>query len=176
MEKPEPVYSAHVLELLTVANEYCLFLEKVEQYPADEVLDYLRKILPMLYIKGSLLPAIQPDELQPERYVTEQQWETVFNDIRGKIGHLDEFHYIDHTEPSDPEPWKGSLADHLADVYQDLKDFILLFQKNTFTAQQNAVSECRQLFISHWGERITRAHTVIHQLHFRGNADQDEEL
>lgn len=176
MDTREPVYSAHVLELLTVANEFCLFLEKIENYPQEDVLDYLRKILPMLYIKGSLLPDVQPDEPQPERYVTEQQWETIFNDIREKLGSLDEFHFIDHNEPADPEPWKGSVADHLADIYQDLKDFILLFQKNTFTAQQNAVSDCRILFQTHWGERLTRAHTVIHQLCFRNESDQTEDF
>ena len=176
MKTSDPLYSPHVLELITVANEYCLFLEKVEPIEVEDLIEYLRKILPLLYIKGSLLPEFNPDEPQPERYVTEQEWETVFNDLRTKFGELDEFYFIDHSDPGDAEPWKGSLADHLADIYQDLKDFLLLFQKNTYTAQQNAICDCRELFRIHWGERLTRAHYVIHQLRFRDQAKTEQDF
>ncbi|HRY98859.1 MAG TPA: DUF5063 domain-containing protein [Bacteroidales bacterium] len=172
MDTRDPVYSPHVLELLTVANEYCLFVERAADYPLDDFLDFLRKILPMLYLKGSLLPTLEPDEHRPERYVTEQQWESVFNDLRAKLGPLDDFYFIDLAEPGDTEPWKGSLSDNLADIYQDLKDFLLLYQMNTYTAQQNAVSECRQLFAPHWGERITRAQYPLHQLWARQQPEE----
>ena len=51
-----------------------------------------------------------------------------------------------------------------ADIYQDLKDFIYLYQKNTEMAKENAVSECKRLFQTRWGVRLTRAHTVIHEI------------
>lgn len=167
MTSQDPLYSPHILELITVANEFCLFTEKASEYPGEEVIEYYRKILPFLYLKGMLLPDIKPEEEKPERFVTEQEWESVFNDLRNLFGELDEFYFIDHSDPVDAEPWKGSLADHLADIYQDLKDFIMHFQVNTYTAQQNAVHICWQLFREHWGERVTRAHYVIHQISFR---------
>lgn len=169
----DPLYSPHILELITVANEFCLFTERVEEYPLDEIIDYYRKILPLLYLKASLMPEIIPDEEMPERFVSEQEWETVFNDLRNKFGKDDEFYFIDHSDPADVEPWKGSLADHLADVFQDLKDFIMFFQKNTHTAQQNAVNVCNMLFRTHWGERLSRAHYVLHQIRYRKALDED---
>lgn len=40
----DPVYSKKVIEMLTVANEYCLFLENVNDKTKEDVLDYLQKI------------------------------------------------------------------------------------------------------------------------------------
>ena len=58
----DPVYSRTVLELLTVANEYCLFLEKAEGYDRLDILLFLQKICPLIYIKASLLPDIKVND------------------------------------------------------------------------------------------------------------------
>ena len=58
MEKKEldalidPVYSKTVLEMLTVANEYCLFLEKAEDYDRQDIIMFLQKVCPLIYIKS----------------------------------------------------------------------------------------------------------------------------
>ncbi len=76
----DPVYSKTVLELLTVANEYCLFLEKAENYDRQDILIFLQKVCPLIYIKSSLLPVIEiEDEEAAEHFVTEEEWEGVFN-------------------------------------------------------------------------------------------------
>lgn len=165
-----------VIELLTVANEFCLFTESVSRYPKNEVLEYYRKILPLLYIKGNLLPDELPEEARPERYVTEEQWEVVFNDIRQLLGEEDAFFFVDYSEPKDQDTWQGSLADHLADIYQDMKDYVLAFQKNTHTSRVNAIADCRRLFYTHWGERIVRAQHVIHQRSLQSHTESDPYL
>lgn len=165
-----------VIELLTVANEFCLFTESISGYPKKEALEYFRKILPLLYIKGSLLPDDTPEEVRPERFVTEEQWEVIFNDIRQLLGEEDAFYFVDYNDPKDQDTWQGSLADHLADIYQDMKDYILAFQKNTHTSRVNAIAECRRLFYSHWGERLVRAHHVIHQRVIQSQPETDPYL
>jgi len=69
---------------------------------------------------------------------------------------------------------RASISEHLADVYQDLKDFVLLYQKTLMYAKQNAVYECRSLFISHWGMRIASILPALHSVAFR--AEQDDDL
>ena len=126
----DPVYSRKVLEMLTVANEYCLFLEKAEEYTFDELLNFLQKIAPLIYLKSALLPDVDvEDEDAVEHYVSEEQWETLFNILYNKFGEDDQFHFIDHHERSHNDPVKGSLAECFTDIYQDLKDFLLLYQK-----------------------------------------------
>jgi hypothetical protein len=163
-----PVYSKNVFEIITVANDFCIFLAKIETYSITETIDYLQKVGPLLYLKGTLLPDIEvsnPDA--NERFVTEGDWETLFNELRNKFQPDDEFWFIDNSDFSDNNPIKGSLAEHFADIYQDLKDFLMLYQKSTLDAKENAVSELKRLFLIHWGLRIVNAMKVLHYINLK---------
>jgi hypothetical protein len=164
----EIVFSKKVIEMLTVANDYCLFLENAEDYTDEEILEYARKIFPLIYLKASLLPAVLvTDENAAEHFVTEEQWENLFNMLRIKFGEADIYYFIDHHEKSHTDPVKGSLAENLADIYQDLKDFVLLYQKPLKVSKENAVHECKNLFEIRTGYTIVNAHHAIHYLLFK---------
>jgi hypothetical protein len=163
----DPVYSRKVLEMLTVANEYCLFLEKTEDYSAEELLGFLQKIAPLIYLKSVLLPEIEvSDDAAVEHYVNEEQWETMFNLLYTKFGGRDEFYFVDHHEKSHNDPVKGSLAECFTDVYQDLKDFVLLYQNPLRAFKENAVNECKRLFETRYGYRLLNAQSAIHCIQF----------
>ena len=55
-EEKSPVYSRDVMELVTVAVEYCAFLEKTEERTRMDFVDTMMKLLPLLYLKAALLP------------------------------------------------------------------------------------------------------------------------
>lgn len=160
----DPVYSRNILEMLAVANEYCVFVEKADVYSTDELLGFFQKISPLLYIKGALLPIIEPSNPEAnERFVTEEKWELIFNSLRIKFQPSDEFWSAD-TEFGTPEILKGSMAEHFTDIYQDLKDFLILYQRSSIAAKENAVAECRRLFANHWGIRIANVQKAMHYL------------
>jgi hypothetical protein len=162
-----PVAAKSVLELLTVANDFCSFLEKSAEHDKEALLKYLQRVLPLIYIKASLLPVVEvEDENAIEHYVTEEEWEEMFNMLHSKFGEEDIYYFIDNHERSHQDPVKASLAENITDLYQDLKDFILLYQKPLTTFKQNAVMECRRLFADRYGYRIVNAHAAIHYLLF----------
>jgi len=168
LKQNEPLNSRKVLEMITVANEFCLFLEKAEDYSKMEILEFLQKVLPLIYIKAALLPEVKvEDENATEHYVTEEQWEGIFNVIRAKTGEEDIFHYIDQLEKSHMDPVKGSIAENIADIYQDLKDFLMLFQHPLNPYRENSVRDCRQLFITRFGYRIVNTQVAIHYILFK---------
>lgn len=71
----DPVYSKQVIEMLTVANEYCLFMEKAEEYSKEDIFAYSWRILPLIYLKSTLLQPVIPQEPDDaERFVTEETW------------------------------------------------------------------------------------------------------
>jgi len=161
----EPVYLKTVLELLTVANEFCLFLEKAEEYERQDILNFLQKICPLIYLKASLLPSIEfIDEEAAEHFVTEEEWEILFNKLHLKFGDEDLYYFIDPHEQSNTDAIKGSLAENFTDIYQDLKDFVLLYQKPRKVSMEYAVYECKRLFETRFGFRLVRAHTTLHYL------------
>ena len=157
------IYSKNVVEVITIANEICLFLEEIEKYDKKYIYHYLQKILPLLYLKGALLPDVEvSSEEANERFVTQEQWENIFNTLRKKFEKDDSFFFLDYDSKENDEPEKGSMAEFLADLYQDLKDFLLLYQKNTTAARENAVNSCKQLFEAHWGLKLLHIHMAIH--------------
>lgn len=153
--------SRKVLEMLTVANEFCLFIEENSKYETIQIMAYLERVVPLLYLKGSLLPEIEiSDESANERFVTEEQWETCFQQLKNKFGKVDIFYSNEKANEKDVQ--KCSLSDNIADLYQDIKDFVLLYSRNTTAARENAVISCKMLFESRWGYRAIRIMQAIH--------------
>ena len=171
----DPVYSRNVLEMLAVANEYCIFIEKSDGFTTGELLNFFQKISPLLYLKGALLPIIEPTNPEAnERFVVEEKWEIVFNSLRAKSQPSDEFWFADAVFETSPEILKASLAEQFTDIYQDLKDFVILYQRNSIDAKENAVAECRRLFACHWGIRIANVQKALHSLIYPDIAETDE--
>ncbi len=157
----ELVFSRKVLEMITVAHEFCLFIEENGRYESIQILAYLERVVPLLYLKGSLLPDVEvSDESANERFVTEEQWEVFFQQLKVKFGRIDTF-YSNETA-GEKDILTCSLADQVADMYQDLKDFLLLYERNTMAARENAVQSCKNLFESRWGYRAIRVMQAIH--------------
>jgi hypothetical protein len=51
------IFDRNVIEFVTVAAEFCGFLERAEGMKRDKFVDTSLKILPLLYLKASLLPS-----------------------------------------------------------------------------------------------------------------------
>jgi hypothetical protein len=167
IEEPvqDDLYSRKVIDMLTVSNEYCLFMEKAIDFTKEEVCQYMQKLLPIIYLKASLLPVIPVnDENAADHFVTEEQWEDLFNTLLLKFGNDDIYHFIDLHEKSHSDPVRASLSENLTDLYQDLKDFVLLYQKPLRTSQENAVRDCKILFENRFGYRIVNAQQAIHYI------------
>jgi len=170
----DPVYSRKVIEMITVANEYCLFLEKAEDYTKQELYQSLHKLAPLIYLKASLLPDIVvSDEDAIEHYVTEEQWETLFNILRNKFDLDDTYSYIDLHEKSHTDAKTGSMAENFTDIYQDLKDFVLLYQKPLKSFKENAVRDCKRLFETRYGFRLVTVHAALHHVMFSGEKEDE---
>ena len=168
----EAVYSPFVLEFLAVAQKFCLFIEEIDKYNKNQIFDYLHKALPLLYVRGSVLPEIVPENYDAnEKYVTEEQWQNIFNTIREILKKGDEYWFLENDNPLN-ESIKGSISENLADIYQDIKDFVLLYQKPIRDAKKIAVWEIRKLFKSHWGFRAVNLLKVMHYDLFNEKSDR----
>jgi hypothetical protein len=161
----EPENSLNVLEFLRVAHEYCLFTEKAGEQSKADMYDFFLKIGPLLYLKGKLLPEISPEYPESsERFVTEEEWQAIFNSFRAIFNEDDEYHQVNYEDFNEYEAVKISLSENFTDIYQDLKDFILLYQKNSQAARQNAVHDCKTLFETRWGPKVLTNMRYIHYL------------
>jgi hypothetical protein len=173
MEDPQSI-ERHLIEMFTLAGEYCLTIENAENLPKEELYRFISRISPLLYVRGILFPDTEePEEEGNDRLVTEEQWEMVFNTLRNKFGVEDNFFVINPDADDSNELLKGSLAENLADVYQDMKDFAWLMSKNTVISRQYAAFEVKRLFKSNWGLKILNAQWVLHNRILKDNRDEE---
>jgi len=54
------VYSRNVVEFVAVANEFCKYAEHTGEIKGVDLLKILQRILPLMYLKASLLPELEP--------------------------------------------------------------------------------------------------------------------
>jgi len=172
----EPENSINVLEFLRVAHEYCLFTEKATEKNKEQIGEFFLKIGPLLYLKGKLLPEMDPEYPETtERFVTEEEWQDIFNVHRAAFTNDDEYYHVNYEEFNEYEAVKASLSENFTDIYQDLKDFVLLYQKNSQAARQNAVHDCKALFESRWGHKILSNMRYIHYLQNKSLLQADDD-
>jgi hypothetical protein len=160
----DSVAEKSVADLVMTAGKYCYFIENISEYNSEQTTEFLIKILPVLYIKGNLLPEIQScEEDMIEHFVTEETWHKAFLSLTEKLGDADVFNIV-YPEKDDNEVVKASVSEFLTDIYQDLKDFLLLFAKNTKTTQECALYECKRLYKNRWGLKIPLIMAELHKI------------
>ena len=156
--------------MITIAHEYCLFFDKAEQYTQQDILEYFQKIAPLMYLKGAMLPRnLEAEPEYMERFVTEEQWEEVFKTLREKLGDQDRYYIHDYNYDTE----EASLSDNMADIYQDMQDFVLLYQKAPLQSKICAVVELQKLFENHWGISLLKALEAVHVILFKNSINPD---
>ena len=167
----------HLVEMLTLAGEFCINLEKADQFEKKELIRFLSRISPILYLQGLLFPSLpEPDEEGNERFVTEEQWEGVFNALRTKLGDEDRFYFAEPFSRESGEVSAGSLSELFADVYQDMKDFAWLMTKNTATSRIHASFNIKHFFLVNWGAKLLLAQNILHSRYVAIREEADDYL
>ena len=174
MEKENnPIYERNTLEFVTVALEFCTFVENAGNTGLFDFLDKAVKILPLLYLKATLLPEAEEDEdAEPELTVTEDMYESVRNRIAGLLGEKDSYLETFHPDMQYSDtPIAAFISENLADVYQDTGNFISLFRQGNEEVMLEAIVLCRKNFCEFWGHQLLNALKALHAVRY-----SDEEL
>ncbi len=171
-----PIESKNTIEFTTVAAEYCSYLRKAELRSKKQFLSVVQKVLPLLYLKGALIPDFPfESEESPRKFVTEADYGFILDQVSRNMGELDL--YIDIQEPYQSGVFDGtktSLAECLTDIYQELSDYIQLFRLGEKREMEEALWECRLSFEQYWGPRVISALSAIHTILYGKEAPSEE--
>lgn len=164
------VYSRNVIEFVAVANEFCKYAERSAEVNGNDLLRILQRILPLMYLKASLLPSLEPYfEDGNDKFVTEADWYRIHDSLKLKFGNANDFLEIFDEKFVESEiPVPSSLAEYMADIYQDIKDFLLLYQTGTEEIMNDAVWECKMNFENIWGQKLVNSMKAIHRFIYSG--------
>ncbi len=165
-ETNKTIYNHNVLEFVTVAIEYCAYLEQSQGREREDFLDTMLKLLPLLYMKALLLPEVDSEgDFLPQGKVTEDD----YNFIRRIVYDLlaDEDQYLDVSYDRDMETdetqWQ-SVSEHLADIYQPVRNFLAVYQDGVEDCMTDALWALRDNFELYWGEAAVSALKRLHMI------------
>lgn len=170
------VYSPPVIDFVTVVAETCLFLENASEGGRDEFIDKSVKILPLLYLKTSLLKVPEPVFGDgAERFVTEDDYLFVKEQMEQLLGADDTYLEVFHPDMAlSDTPIAAFVSENMADIYQELKDFAANYQTADTDVMNDALVVCLEAFVEHWGQKLLNALRALHALRYSDSFGEEE--
>ena len=166
MDANQLVYSKNVIEFVTVASEFCATIEMGTKTSVQENLQKLQKILPLLYLKATMLPKteqVMDDEL--EKYISELDYNVLHQKWLEMLGEHDSFYEVfDPNIQFGQETVTASLSENLLDIYQDLKNFLIAFSIGNEEVMNDSLYDCTYHFEEFWGQQLVNVLRAVHML------------
>ncbi len=173
------IFDRNVIEFVTVAAEFCKFIEQSEESKRKDFVDTILKLLPLLYLKTSMLsPCEILGEEAPETFVTEETYEIIRMNLAGVMGNKDDYLdvFVSDMKYSD-QPITRYISEDLADIYQDIKDFIFVFQLGLNETMNDSLAICQENFRLYWGQKLVNTLRALHEVKYcNGQEEGDEEM
>ena len=170
------VYADEVVTFVRAANEAATFLEDLKEKNGRafivEALTHLSEVYRAILKIGDNEPL---SEAGVETSVSEQEWAEVFQRILAILGPHNEI-----LRPAEDDEFDRSdlvthtISEDLADVYQELRDFTSLYSRGLEELMNDAVWEVKVRFTEHWGKKLLRSLSSLHDL-FVAGIDPTEE-
>lgn len=160
------VYDKSVIDFVTIAVEICVFLEKNEPLPREEWIDRILKMLSFLYVKALLLPeTVTTDEEPPVTFVREEDYSRVMNGVSGVMGEEDIYLdvFVEDMKYSDT-PVSTFVSENIADIYQDIRNFVSVYQFGLTDRMNDALYQCKENFHLYWGQKLVNVLRPLHAL------------
>jgi len=164
----EVVLSKQTEDFVRTALEFCVLAEKHTQSGREFFIDNMIKVLPLLYLKISIIPPVEENyDSDLETKVSEDMYNRVEESISQLLGndnlYLETFHPDIRLSDS---PVAVKISEDIADIYQDLGNFIGVFKNGQQETMNDSLALCIQNFERFWGQRLLNALRALHYLKY----------
>lgn len=176
MEK-SPVFDRNTVEFVTVAAEYCTFVEKAAETDSERMLDVLSKLLPLLYLKASMLDDVTVQGLYLEESVSEPEYNEIRDSLQAVLRENDDYLevFVEEMKYSDT-PVRRCISEDLADIYQALKNFVQSYRSGLSEVMEEAVAVAVDGFKSYWGQTLSNTLRAVHSAKYNPCDYGDDDL
>jgi len=166
IQKSLTIHSNHTIDFVKIALEFCSWVENVRKKDKEDFIDEGVKILPMLYLKALFVPPIEEDyNSDLEIGVSEEMYNRVQNGIADLLGDYDLYLETFHPDMQYCDaPVAVSISEDLADIYQDLGNFISVFKHAQKETMNDSLAACIESFKEYWGQKLVNALRALHHL------------
>ena len=169
----EIILSKQTEDFVRTALEFCVLVEKHTQSGKDFFINNMIKVLPLLYLKVSIVPTVEDNyDSDLETKVSEEMYNRVEESISNLLGnenlYLETFHPDIRLSDS---PIAVKISEDLADIYQDLGNFIAVFKNGHRETMNDSLALCVRNFEKYWGQRLLNALRALHHIKYNDELD-----
>lgn len=159
------LYSQPVLDFVTVATEYCKYVEQCSQTGTNDFCRVMRGLLPMIYLKATLLEEVPETAGWNEKRVTEEDYNYIRSQVAAILGSNDDFLdvFVEDFKYSE-HPVLCTISENLADIYQQLRELVEAFREGYEDAMEVALFETIDEFHIQWGQKLLNALRALHDI------------
>lgn len=159
------VYTQPVLDFITVSTEYCKYLEQCQGAELSDFLRVMRGLLPMVYLKATLLGEVPEAQGWTEPKLTEADYDYIRGNVAALLAEKDDFLdvFVEDFKYSE-HPVLCTVSENLADVYQQLRELVESFRSGDEDSMETSLSETMVEFRLQWGQKLLNALRALHDV------------
>ena len=168
----ETKLNPNVLSLIGLSNEYCMLMENAGNIEKSEFIVEVLKLLPRIYItmndvSMSEVDCSEDEYLMMGNYLEEDYYESVRRHLEALIGEDDMFleTFEEDMKYSDT-PIAVSISEYLADIFQELYNFVAIVKDSEGMQTIPALMECKENFESYWSQKLCNVVRAVNKLRY----------
>lgn len=171
------VYSDEMVAFVTASNSFCQLLDGSAAADGKAFITSMVEMLSRIYADFLVLGDTEPVyDSAPESTVTEQDWASVYQQVAKTLGRYNDYLRPAETDEFDrSEMVRHTVSEDLADIFQELKDFTVIYSRGLEELMNDAAWELKERFAEHWGTKLLRSLLALHELFIRGVDPGEEE-
>jgi len=169
----ETILSKQTEDFVRTALEFCVLVEKDTQSGREFFINNMIKVLPLLYLKVSIIPPVEENyDSDLKAKVNEEMYNKIEESISSLLGndnlYLETFHPDIRLSDS---PIAVKISEDLADIYQDLGNFIAVFKNGQKKTMNDSLALCILNFEKYWGQRLLNALRALHYIKYSDESE-----
>ena len=149
--------------LLLDARAFCSTIENIDRLPTNDICATLQRQLLSLYKNGQDLNLVSIDTGDSaQKPPPKEELKSIIDSLSFKLPERYYWHVFEPTQQNDLEPVCGDLADDLGDIYEELKNAVLLIDTGRLENIQHGMWNLKFGFDAHWGRHCIDAIYALH--------------
>ena len=123
-----------------------------------------------------LPPCEMLGDSEPETFVTEDDYEVIRLTLANLMGEKDDYLevFVQDMVYSDT-PIKKNISEDLADIYQDVKNFVSVFKLGFDETMHDSLALCKENFALYWGQTLVNTMRALHDVRYNHPDEEAEE-
>lgn len=166
-----------LLSVTALAADYCAACEAASETDRDEFVDKMLDMLPRIYWEFFDITAEDTTLMEESEffssYLDEDYYESIRRHIEALMGPDDVFleTFEEDMKYSDI-PIAASVAESLADIFQQLFNFISVVKDTDGEKMVEAYLEAKEDFISFWSQTLCNVLRALNHIKYKLNKDE----